>query len=394
MEKIMLWEPDQDLRNALALYINNLGYKTVALGRATNFREAVELEQPLVCLLPVDLDKGTKVAFGHLDRKFDVKGVMSVILPEFVSDDSGELGPSGVVIDRISKPFGIRELADCLDKAMERKHKLVSSPFPWEQSLEVRALRNTGELKEALKLRYEVYREVGFLESSEHGLDLDPYDFKSTIFGAFITNGEQSELAGTIRIIQDTGFGLHRRQVAEVMAGNGIDPDAVEASVMSGSLPALQTFRLKQSDCRRLYTGFATDTSRSSVRVSTGVHELSRLVIGRRHRLNSAGMERRLYELVIAHCCAAAPKKNWFVIAVHPAKTRKYLRFGFQNISQLGIQAYIGIDQPAALMVWDLQRYLQLPNPFTTELDENIVEYNYRDSLVSAFPDRRVAIVE
>ncbi|MFC1544778.1 hypothetical protein ACFL4X_01290 [Gemmatimonadota bacterium] len=388
MHKIMLWEPDQDLRKAMSLYISNLGYKAVALGKLSDFRDAIELERPLVCLLPADLEKGTRVNFDHLDCKIDLKGEMSVVLPEFDDEDSRFSIPSGVVIDRIRKPFGIREFADRLDEAVVRRERMELSPFPWEQSLEVRALRTTDELRQALRLRYEVYREVGFMEASEYGLDFDPFDFKSTIFGAFINQGNSSELAGTIRIIQNSGFGPHHKQVAEVMAEYGIDPLAAECSATGSSLPALQTFRLAPADCRRHYPGFATESSRSGIDVSSHVHELSRLVIGRKRRLDMAGIERRLYELVIAHCCASTPRKNWFVIAIHPSKRRKYIRFGFQDISELGIQSYTGIQQPASLMVWDLHRYLQLPNPFTAELEENIVEYRYRNHLVDTLEER------
>lgn len=392
MEKIVLWEPDQDLRKALSLLIDSMGYKTVAISRLCDFKDVVELERPLACLMPEESTKGERVTFGRISGMPDVRGVMSVVVPEYDEEDPDGESSTGVVLDNIRKPFGVRELSSCLEGAMGRKVQLESAPFPWEQSLEVRALQSTDELIEALELRYEVYREVGYMETSEYGLDLDPYDFKSTIFGAFINDGERSELAGAIRIIQDTGFGPHRAQVAEVMARYGIDPASAEVGAMGGTLPALETFRLDIHDCRRFYTGFATETSCSSMPVSSSVHELSRLVISRKHRRNRAGLERRLYEMVIAHCCAARPRRNWFVIAVHPSKTRKYIRFGFQNITQLGIQDYTGIDQPAALMVWDLHRYLQLPNPFNAELEDNIVEYAYRDSLVSTFTDRRVRV--
>ena len=388
MDKIMLWEPDKDLRKALTLYISNLGYQPIALGKMTDFKDAIGLERPLVCLLPADLEKGAKVDFSNLDCKFDLKGEVSVVLPDTDEETLGHGGPKGVVIDRIRKPFGIRELADRLDHAVVRRDKLERCPFPWEQNLEVRVLRTTDELRQALRLRYEVYREVGFMRDSDLGIDLDPYDFKSTIFGAFINRHGKSVLAGTIRIIHDSGFGPHRKQVAEVMAEHGLDPLAAECSATGSTLPALETFRLAPADCRAHYPGFATGRSRCGMGVSSQTFELSRLVIGRDFRRDRAGMERRLYELVIAHCCASNPRKNWFVIAIHPSKRRKYLRFGFQDISELGIQSYTGIDQPASLMVWDLHNYLQYPNPFTAELEENMVEYSYCNHLINMLEER------
>ncbi len=390
MKKIMLWEPDLDLRKALTLYINRLGYKAVALNRFLEFKNAIELERPLLCLLPTEMCKGSRIKLDDIKCRPGYKGEMTVVLPLFEGDSYSGDAATGIVVDRLRKPFGIQELASRLDAALARREELECYPGTWEQSLEIRALRNFSELRQALELRYEVYREVGYMEASEYGLDLDPFDFKSTIFGAFITGSGHSELAGTIRIIQQKGFGPHRKQVAEIMGQYGIDPAAAELSALSPTLPALQTFRLQAADCRGLYPGFATETSVGVEPVCSQAHELSRLVIGSKHRRNRAGMERRLYEMVIAHCCAQEPMRNWFVIAVHPSKTRKYVRFGFQNISQLGIKAYTGIDQPAALMVWDLQRYLRMPNPFTTLLDENIVEYNYRNALVSPFHDRTV----
>ncbi len=394
MKKIMLWEPDQDLRKALSLYLDRLGYKAVALSRFHEFSKAIELERPIMCLLPTQLSKGKRFALDEIEWKPEFKGEMSIVLPIFDGNDQNGGSTTGVVVDKIRKPFGIQELANRLDAALVRKEELDNCPFPWEQSLSVRALRNSDELREALKLRYEVYREVGYMEASEYGLDLDPFDFKSTIFGAFVTQDGRSELAGTIRIIQRMGFGPHRAQVAEVMKEYGIDPAAAELSALTSSLPALQTFGLDAADCGRIYPGFASDMSIGAEAVSSQAHELSRLVIGSRFRRDRAGMERRMYEMVVAHCCARSPRVNWFVIAVHPSKTRKYIRFGFQNISQLGIQSYAGIEQPAALMVWDLQRYLRMPNPFTGMLDENIVEYNYNNSLVTAFQSRSAVRVE
>lgn len=386
----MLLEPDQDLRKALSLYLIRLGYKTVALSSFDEFKNALELERPLMCLLPAELNKGSRIELDDIEWRSEFKGEMSVVLPMFADDIYSGESTTGVVVDRIRKPFGIQELANCLEDALARREELDRSPFPWEQSLRVRVLRNSDELRQALKLRYEVYNEVGYMEASEYGLDLDPFDFKSTIFGAFVTEDGRSELAGTIRIIQHMGFGPHRAQVAEVMKEYGIDPAAAELSALTSSLPALQTFRLGAGDCGRLYPGFASETSSGEQPVSSQAHELSRLVIGNKFRRDRAGMERRMYEMVVAHCCARTPMRNWFVIAVHPSKTRKYVRFGFQNISQLGIKSYTGIEQPAALMVWDLQKYLQMPNPFTGMLDENIIEYNYNSSLVTAFQSRSV----
>ena len=393
MKKIMLWEPDQDLRKALSLYLMRLGYKAVALSKFHEFKVAIELERPLMCLLPADLSKGRRILLDEIEWNSGFKGEMAVVLPMFSDDNYNGAETSGIVVDKIRKPFSIHELSHKLEAAFARREELDRNPLPWEQSLTVRALRNSDELRQALKLRYEVYREVGYMEASEYGLDLDPFDFKSTIFGAFVTEDGRSELAGTIRIIQNMGFGPHRAQVAEVMGEYGIDPAAAELSALTASLPALQTFRPGAGDCSRLYPDFASEISTGVEPVSSQAHELSRLVIGNRFRRDLAGMERRMYEMVVAHCCSQTPKCNWFVIAVHPSKTRKYVRFGFQNISQLGIKSYTGIEQPAALMVWDLQRYLRMPNPFTGMLDENIVEYNYHRELVTGFQSRSVVRV-
>ncbi|MFH1070089.1 MAG: hypothetical protein V1794_10770, partial [Candidatus Glassbacteria bacterium] len=224
--------------------------------------------------------------------------------------------------------------------------------------------------------------------------DLDPFDVKSVIFGAFVDCDGREELAGAIRIIQHSGYGPHRTEVEQIMRECGMDSLQVENGITS-TLPALETFGLTAADCRRYYPEFGTNRSAGRRLVSSQIFELSRLVIQRDYRCHRTGIERRLYEMAVAHCCAQDPPSNWFIIAIHPSKVIKYTRFGFMNVASLGIKSYTGIEQPAALMVWDLQHYLQYPNPFTEELAENVLHYKYSTSLVCAFQRRaRVAATD
>ena len=393
MDKILFWEPDPDFRKALAVSLTSLGYKPVALEDYRDIPNAVSLERPQMFLLSAELERGTRLNFNEMAAPSGTDCEMSVILPEFSGPENGGR-LDGIVLDNIRKPFGMKELDEGLRWAVGLKGRLEHDPALWEDSLEVRELSDKDEIRQALVLRYDVYREVGFLQSSEQGLDIDPFDVKSVIFGAFVNIDGREELAGAIRIIQHSGYGPHRLQIEEIMRDCGMEPNLLESGITS-TLPALETFGLTAADCRRYYPDFGTRKSAGRRMVSSQIYELSRLVIKRDYRLNRAGIERRLYELVVAYCCAKNPPSNWFVIAIHPSKVKKYARFGFLSVASLGIKSYTGIEQPAALMIWDLQRYLQYPNPFTAELAENILHYHCNSALSCAFQGRaRVAAEE
>jgi len=292
---------------------------------------------------------------------------------------SGESENGGIVVGNLRKPFSTEQLLTGIRSAFRIRERIEKTALPWEECLEVRRLKSEEEILEALKLRYEVYRELGWIKPSSMEIDIDEYDLRSLIFGAFIYRNGTKELAGSIRIITKQGENTFRRELEKIMLSCGKKLNQTEPV----TLPALSSFGISRDDHNLFTPGFGSILSGSGAAVSAEPYELSRLAIKAQYRRNGIGVERRLYELVVTDCCCEQPKRNWFVIAVHPSKSYKYARYGFRRISELGIGPYTEILQPAVLMAWDLQKYLLSPNPFTKTLDLNSLIYRVNHSLLT-----------
>jgi hypothetical protein len=381
LSKILIWDSDPVLRKAMASALSCKGYRPIALENPSQVAKALELEKPELTILEGDWARGDRINLSKDGFFTGSDGELAVIFPVFEISSSGQPESSGIVLNNLRKPFGIAELLSGLQTALQIRKHIESTPLPWEECLELRKLKTEEEIISSLKLRYETYREVGYINSNPEELEFDRYDFNSIFFGAFLHQSGSKELVGSMRIIQQNFTGPHKKELSNILrnleTGDGLIEDEREMV-----LPAFSSFNMKVEDFSRFCPRFGSTLSSSGEEVSGEIFELSRLVIKKEYWKHRLGIERKLYEMTVVDCCAAAPKRNWFVIAIHPSKSAKYERFGFKNISSLGVKSYIGISQPAVLMTWDLQQYLLSPNPFTKNLDFNTLIYKVNGNLL------------
>ena len=388
---IILWDSDPVFRKALFRTLLGNGFNPVALENPANLSNAMELQRPELIILEGSWQQGSKINLGQEELKFCSDGELSLILPSFEVTPSGRMESGGIVLENLRKPFGLRELSSGIQSALRIKEHIERKPSPWAEYLEFRRLKTEEEVLSTLKLRYEVYQEVGFINSNNKEIEIDRYDPKSIIFGAFVHQNGTKELAGTVRIIQNSSDSPHKKELGDIMRQHGIEC-AAASDCQESTLPSFATFEISAEDFPGFCPEFGSTLSGSGKDVSSEICELSRLVIKREYRRHRFGIERKLYELVIVDCCVEEPERNWFVIAVHPSKSSKYAHYGFNEISVLGIKSYSGISQPAILMTWDLQQYLLSPNPFTENLDFNNLVYRVNGNIMSTLPERTYSL--
>ena len=377
--KILIWDADHSLGSAISSVLSKNGFQPVSLEDPYQVFRAIELERPELSIIEGDWRPGSRIILNKGNFPLAPNGDLAVILPLFEDTPSAKNETGGAVLENLRKPFGTQQLLGSIRSALSKKDRIEKTPLPWEKCLEVRRLKNEKEILAAFKLRYEVYKELGWIDQSSEEIDIDPYDFKSIIFGAFIHHNGTKELAGSIRIIRSREKSPLQGEIENIMYSYGIEQANFEPHI----LPSLLSFGISQEDYGNLSPGFATILSGSGASVSPEIYEISRLVIKEKYQRHRFGIERRLYELVVTDCCSEEPQRNWFVIAIHPSKSSKYARYGFRKISDLGVKSYTGIFQPAVLMAWDLQNYLLTPNPFTKNLELNSLIYRVNGSLLN-----------
>ncbi len=375
--QIVVWDRDPSFRQALFRSLLGLGYNPVSLDSPVRLRRAVELLEPELMLLEGEWPRGELVEFGQEQQSPGRAEEMAVVLPLLRTQRVGRGAPDrGIVLDNLRKPFPLPMLLNTIRRSLKTRSWLRWEPSFSEQCLEVRPLTEGAELREAYHLRYQVYREVGYIPPSPEELEIDHYDRRSIIFGAFVREGGQRRMAGTVRII--------RR------------PEG-RTRVEDRSLPATDSFGLSWKDFCRLHRGFGSRCSFSGRAVSPEVCELSRLAILPEFRRHPLGIERRLFELIVVDSCSQGPPRNWFMIAIHPSRKRKFQRFGFRQVPGLGVRDYKDLSQPAILLSLDLQEYLLGPNPFTGDLHLNSLYYRINGRLLvhaeESVLDREPALV-
>lgn len=374
-EMILFHDSDPVLHEAISAVFSGGGFKAFGLGGAETSGLEAELSDPSLLILEGAWERGSKIALDRNPGEFQQAGYLALVLP--LNGGGGQ----GMVVESLRKPFGMKQLLTAVQSALELRARLNSAPPDYgTEWLEVRRLADESELDAAFRLRREVYLETGYIDDSCPTLECDCLDPRSIILGAFVHQGNRTELAGTLRIIRTGGDGPVSAAVSRLATLNGMTTLARDGKGMP--LPACDSFLVSPDELEAYQPGFASARSITGVSVSPEVCELSRLAVPsawRRHRL---GIERRLFDLVVVDSVASYPHRNWFVIAVHPSKRFKFHRYGFLAVNELGVRQYAGLDQPAILMTLDLQQYLVTPNPFTANLDQEVLLYRAGGCLV------------
>ncbi len=292
---IILWDSNPTLRSALFRALSWKGFRPVTLENPSQLSEAVELENPELSILEGSWQPGSRISLNQGMYTPVPNGELSIVLTSHIPPSSGGSESYGIVLENLRKPFGSADLFAGIDSALRRKDCIEKTPLPWEEYLEVRRLKTEEEILRALELRYEVYQEVGFINSNDKEIEIDRYDPKSISFGVFVHQNGTQELAGTIRIIQNSTDSPHKKELGNIMRQHGIEC-AAASDCQESTLPAFATFEISTENYSGFYPRFGSTISGNGKDVSSEIYELSRLVIKREYRRHRFGIERKLFE--------------------------------------------------------------------------------------------------
>ncbi|MCE5269756.1 hypothetical protein LLH00_00550 [bacterium] len=374
-ETILFRDSDPALHEALLAVLGGRGFRALGLDSPAVLGTAVRLFDPALLVLEGSWERGERMVLADNPSGAVKAGYLAIVLP------LPGVGCRGMVVESLRKPFGLKQLLAAVNGALELRASLSRMPRGYDTEwLEVRRLTDESELETAFRLRREVYLETGYIDDRCPPLECDCLDPRSIILGAFVHHRGESELGGTLRIIRSGGDGPLSALVSRLGELHGMR--SLVADGAGAPLPACESFGLIPDELEDYQPGFASMHSITGATVSPEVCELSRLAVPARWRRHRLGIERRLFDLVVVDSVASAPRRNWFVIAVHPSKRMKFHRYGFLAVNDLGVRPYAGLDQPAVLMTLDLQQYLLTPNPFTANLDQDVLLYRAGGCLV------------
>lgn len=213
------------------------------------------------------------------------------------------------------------------------------------QEIRYEKIEEFKEVRACLRLRYEVLRYVNFIGENDDRLDIDPYDFYSTFFGAYDVTEGRKKLIGTLRIISSEEIGKTASFIEELI-GNAADPNIRSISKRPELFPIMESFQLPDS----YFSGFQKSSSRDN---SIYPYEISRLSIYPEYWLHSIDVG--LHYSVILDSWLHQPPREYFMIAVHPRARKRYEKLGLEVIPGTGEVIYKRFNQLAVAMITDME---------------------------------------
>jgi hypothetical protein len=234
--------------------------------------------------------------------------------------------------------------------ALQHPNRRRPLPTPaHELTCEIRTLGTAAELIESYRLRYDVYRTLGYLQRSNASkLEIDSYDSLSVPFGAF--DPVSHAMIGTLRLIttepQPEYEGLIRRILAD-LADDALTQQAL--GPWAHPLPSIISH-----DVQRQIEAFNTERF--------VVQELSRTIVHPGHR--GIGVSRGLVEFGMAYASRLGP-----VIIVGgclPAHLPMYAKFGCQQLPHTDLELFESVGQIASTVIC---RTDVLPQPTRAHVD-------------------------
>ena len=182
----------------------------------------------------------------------------------------------------------------------------------------VREIRERSEIEQAFRLRFEVYRVMGYFDERVEALaarmEVDASDERSAHLGAFVEEGGQSRLIGTSRIIL---AGIRRGPVGDLVRKIATEI-ALPRDRMSPLFLDLPIFQSQRVSKRLAALEQNHDTS----------GELSRVIVHRDYR--GTGLSRLLIDASLL--LAKNHRLDWVFLECLPRHARLYEGHGFQSM--------------------------------------------------------------
>lgn len=206
----------------------------------------------------------------------------------------------------------------------------------------IRLLDTESDLMASFRLRYEVYRALGYLRSTlASELEIDEHDACALPFGAFdLSTGD---LIGTIRLLSSDPHPGYERMIRRVVEACGDARLAERVFGERGDLPSILSPRIAREIAVCNTSGFP-------------VRELSRSITHPDHR--GSGVGRGLMELGLTYAMQDGP-----VFLVGGCQTEHlpmYARYGYDKLPHTELDHFAAVDQVANVVVCRTDR---LPDP-------------------------------
>jgi predicted GNAT family N-acyltransferase len=221
-------------------------------------------------------------------------------------------------------------------------------PMTKRERFTLRVLTTASEFASAFRLRYDAYRDLGYLPAAgAHALDVDAYDARAHHVGAFAPDGD---LVATARFVTAQRVPPVGRAIDDVIALAG-DPDLLSLSAAEPHwpLPAIASAELASALDRVAGPG-------------RRVCELGRVVVRRSRR--GRGLHLALFTAGAAHCAEADPPV--FIGSCHPDHALLWAACGFAPLPGAGEYTNPSVLRPAICLFVDGRA---LPARCSTPLD-------------------------
>ncbi len=217
-------------------------------------------------------------------------------------------------------------------EAALRKRVLAHARGGW---VEIRPLRETTDLRRYLALRYDVWRQMGYLapdrDFPEVGWEVDPSDRRSLAFGAFDHDGD---LVGCVRLVLDrVVLGAEARMGALL---DETDHPGIRSCLQVRRGPAQPYDVLESFECfRRRYREWRRKGLRSA--------EVSRVIVHPRAR------RRGLAEALVDTALRAAWREGVHIAFLACVESHEplYAVSGFERMPDMECESFAAVRVPA-----------------------------------------------
>ncbi len=231
----------------------------------------------------------------------------------------------------------------------------------------------------ALHLRYITYRHVNFISANSDLIDVDPYDYCSTYLGAFHVSADKPMLIGTMRIISRNEFSSTASCVREIVAATKSEEfKALKERPMP--FPIMESFSLP------------ADFIKEEVETGPGkpkpdhLAEISRLAVRPDYWFRRIDVG--LHHLLILDTWLDHPRRNIFMVAIHPRAQARYERVGMRRIPGTGRVLYKNVDQLAVAMSVDIESLLRVGPGYRESCEANYAQYKAENYFLRAVKKR------
>jgi predicted GNAT family N-acyltransferase len=220
------------------------------------------------------------------------------------------------------------------------------SPRPAVYS--IRALETSAELIASYQLRYEMYRQLGYVEHHDARLEIDEYDMTSIPFGAF--DPVTGALVGTLRVITTVEHPEYKQLLLDMLDDMG-DPELsfLAWRARRHRLPTIVSDRVDhQID--------AFNTERFMI------HEMSRFIVRPEYR--ASNVSHGLAIMAIAHAMQNGPAV--LIASCLPRHVPLYAKYGFAKLPHTDREYFDSVGQIANAIIC---RSDALPRPLLADVN-------------------------